>query len=191
MRTEATDADFIDLSSFIRIDLDDDFGDLLSALFTSGFNYSVENKVVEEFVNRVALQGYRIDKDGEPVGNYTVVAVWEYRGGEWVVDPESTGLHRILKDGTVKIQPRTVEQLVGYVVERVNEWELKPIEDADDSVEEETIDDGVTEETVEESEVDEDLLDQLRKSVDNAETESEAEEPADEEQAAIEAPKSA
>lgn len=186
MQTETNDQDFVDLSAYIRVALPDDFGDLLSALFITGFNYAIENRIVEDDIPQFILQGYRVDADGEPSTPYTVVSTWQYRGGEWVTVDDETGLYRLLKSGEVKVEKRTVEQLVNYVVERINDWEMKPIEESEDQVEEEVIEDGVVEESDEE--VDEDLLDKLRASI--ADDDDEGDEPS-EPAGEIEAPKSA
>ncbi|QWS68278.1 hypothetical protein SEA_VANLEE_162 [Gordonia phage VanLee] len=191
MRTNVEAQDMMDLSAFIRAALPEDFADLLGALFTVGFNYSIENRVVDD-VPTLTLQGYRVDREGEPVGDRSVVSVWEYRGGEWVVNPDATGLHRILKSGAIKIETRTVEKLVDYVGERVNDWEIKPVDTTESESTDEVIDDGVTDEVIDEpSDEDADLLDQLRKSVANAEAAADPEPPKGEgeEQPALEAPK--
>lgn len=186
-------ADYVDLDAFIRFAMPDDFANLFGALFTVGFNYSVENRLVDGNP-QLTLRGFRVNEDGEQKDARHVVAIWTYRGGEWEFSPES-GLHRLLKStGATKIEARTCEQLVDYVGERVNEWDLKPIEDVEESeaTDEEVIDDGYEEEPIEDGEVDQDLLDKLQDSINKATGEADDAEPEEvSEQPAIEAAKSA
>ncbi|GAA1482347.1 hypothetical protein GCM10009624_27870 [Gordonia sinesedis] len=101
-----SDFDAVNISAFVRVSMPDDFTDLLGALFACGFNYSMENRLVDG-VLQLTLQGYHVNEDGEPHGDRSVLSTWEYRDGEWTSAPEATGLHRILKSGEVKLEPRT------------------------------------------------------------------------------------
>lgn len=185
-----TDQDMVNIDALKKATMPDDFADLLSALFISGFNYSIENRVVRESVNETMLTGYQVDESGEAKGDYHVTARWEYLDGEWFYEADKSGLARTLKSGELKLNHRTADQLVDYALGRINEWELAPIAEDADAGSDEVIDDGVVEEDViEEDDVDEaadaDLIGKLKDSIDNAKVDAEG----TDEQQALPAPK--
>lgn len=155
MSTETTP--YVQDGTFVRESLGDEFTDLLGAFFLTGFNYTVENKCIEEFVNVVTLRGFRVDEDGEKIaGTREVAATWERRGDQWVIQADETGLLQELKDGSIKFHARTPDQLIEYVSQRVNEWDLNPLadeveEDVDTDVEEAVSEEEPIEEEVEET----------------------------------------
>lgn len=118
-------------SIFVIDSLGDDFTNLTGSLFLAGWNYTVEQSMVEEFVNRIEIYGFHVDKAGEADNKHRdLKAAWEYRGGVWDYMQDESGLVRktATKDGR-HIDPKSADRLVDHIGRGVNEWNLTALDD--------------------------------------------------------------
>ena len=126
--------------ALVRESMPEDFTDVLGAMFLCGWNYSFDNYLIEEFVNRVELRAHRVDREGgyaADANNKEVQLVWEYRGGEWAVVKPETGLVKTsAKEGEKPLIPRNTDQIVDYIAKRTNDWDLVPVKDDSADVDE-------------------------------------------------------
>lgn len=118
-------------SPFVLGSLGLDFTNITGVLFLSGWNYTVEQTVIEEFVNRIEIYGFHVDQSGEADNKYRDIKVaWEYRGGTWDYMKDESGLVRekATKDGR-HIDPKSADRIVDHVGRGINEWNMTPLDD--------------------------------------------------------------
>lgn len=118
-------------SIFVIDSLGEDFTNISGSLFLAGWNYTVEQSVIEEFVNRIEIYGFHVDQKGEADNKYRDIKVaWEYRGGVWDYMKDESGLVRktATKDGR-HIDTKSADRIVDHIGRGINEWNMTPLDD--------------------------------------------------------------
>ncbi|KZM68147.1 hypothetical protein [Nocardia terpenica] len=106
----------------------DDFANLMGALFLSGWCYEVLQRTADDGRPRVVVIGTPVDAGGNRRDNRrTLSATFEHIPGTgWACMAEMTGYFH---QTTGALQNRTPDQLVTYIGNNTAEWVLAPIDE--------------------------------------------------------------